>query len=113
MTRRGDRRRFGIVGVLAEHGPCTAIDLCQALHRGPGTIYPDLVTLEQREGRVVSYWGATVPGTELRRRMYRLANSDERAEHHRRRKELLEAARQAPALPPLRIVPKPAIGGAG
>jgi len=110
MTRQGDRRRFAIVGVLAERGPSTAISLCHALHRGPGTIYPDLVALEQ-QGRVVSYWGDAVPGTELRRRMYRLATDDERRDHQRRR-EQLEAAKRAPAKPPLRVVPKPCGGAA-
>jgi len=110
MTRQGDRRRFAIVGVLAEQGPSAAISLCHVLHRGPGTIYPDLVALEQ-QGRVVSYWGHVVPGTELRRRMYRLANDDERRDHQRRR-EQLEAAKRAPAKPPLRVVPKPCGGAA-
>jgi DNA-binding PadR family transcriptional regulator len=110
VTRRGDRRCFAIVGVLAERGPSTGIDLCTALHRGPGTIYPDLMGLEQ-QGRVVGYWGDTMPGTQLRRRLYRLATDDERRDH-RRRQEQLKAAKQAARIPPLRVVPKPAIGGA-
>jgi len=111
MTRQGDRRRFAIVGVLAEEGPSTAISLCHALHRGPGTIYPDLVALEQ-QGRVVSYWAAgTGTGTGTRRRLWRLATDDERRDHQRRR-EQLEAAKRAPAKPPLRVVPKPCGGAA-
>lgn len=106
MTRRADRRRFAIVGVLAEHGPTSGFDLCLILHRPSGTIYPDLAALEH-EGRIVADW-TEVDVLGPRRRLYRLSTDDER-HGHRRRREQLEAAKQVGRTRPLRVVPKPAI----
>lgn len=104
MTRRADRRRFAILGVLAEHGPSTGIDLCLTLHLPSGTIYPDLAALES-DGRIVGEWGQ-VDALGPRRRLYRLATDEERRAHRRRREEL-EAAKRAGRTRPLRVVPQP------
>lgn len=76
MTRRAARRRYAILGALAEHGPATATQLCQLLHRASGTLYPDLAVLEG-EGRVVGKW---TTGPHPRRRLYRLPTPQERAD---------------------------------
>lgn len=123
MTRRTDRRRYAILGVLAERGPSTGLDLCLILHRPSGAIYPDLAALED-QGRIVGEWekpNFSTPffapalrderGPRPRRRLYRLATDDERRAH-RARREQLEAARRAGRTRPLQIVPKPALGGA-
>lgn len=111
MTRRAERRRWAIVGVLAERGPSTAPAIAEALYRNAGAIYYDLMVLEEDEARVVSYWGGTVPGTELRRRMYRLSTDDERGAHRRRRSltELFFDPASVP--PPRRRWLSPAMGG--
>lgn len=108
MSRRAERRRFAIVGVLAEYGPSTGFGLCLILHRPSGTIYPDLAALED-QGRIVGEWLLT-PAGQPRRRLYRLATDGERRAH-RSRREQLETATQGTRTP-LRIVPRPAGGAA-
>lgn len=94
MTKRADRRRYAIVGALAERGPSTGIDLCIALYRGLGTIYPDLVVLEN-DGRIVSEWAAPLTPLSPPRRLYRLPTDDERRAH-RKRAHALKLATERP-----------------
>lgn len=123
MTRRADRRRWAIIGVLAECGPLNAVAIAELLHRNGGAIYYDLMVLED-QGRIVGEWEK--PGcTEVfhdpaltggqpfrpRRRLYRLATDDERRAHGDRRRAL-EAAKQAGRARPLRVVPQPHGGAA-
>jgi hypothetical protein len=73
--RRAERRRYAILGALAEHGPTGALELCRLLRRPAGTLYPDLSALEA-DRRVVGEW---LTGPWPRRRLYRLPTVDERA----------------------------------
>lgn len=106
--RRAIRRRYAILGVLAENGPTSGIDLCWLLHRSSGTIYPDLAALEA-DGRVVGEWHDVRDGYP-RWRLYRLPTDDER---RARRKRSFTEVFFDPALvkpPPLRWAPRPAHG---
>lgn len=69
-SRRVVRRRYSILGVLAERGPSTGIEICYVLRRATGTIYPDLAWMEGY-GLIASEW-ADEPHP--RRRLYRLAD---------------------------------------
>lgn len=73
--RHAERRRYAILGALAEHGPTGALELCRLLRRPSGTIYPDLAALES-DRRIVGEW---LTGPWPRRRLYRLPTDDERA----------------------------------
>lgn len=122
MTRRGDRRRFAIIGVLAERGRMSSPDLCQTLHLPARTMWFDLSALEA-DGRIIGEWEEPGP-TELfydpaqapglppprRRRLYRLTATDERDRRRRLRREVDQeiADRTAAARPPrrrLRLLP--------
>lgn len=93
MTRRGDRRRLAILGALLA-GPAFENDLCARLRRWPGTLYPDLVTLETR-GNVVAEWTEPNPASGLRRRLYRLPTIEEHAERMARRVAMEQRVREA------------------
>jgi DeoR/GlpR family transcriptional regulator of sugar metabolism len=110
MTRRVDRRRERIVDILREHGPLPASAIARLVSRFTVVVYDDLAALEH-EGRIVGYWGDAIPGSTLRRRMWRLATDDEQRDH-RRRLEQVEAAKPAGRTRPLRAVPKPCGGAA-
>lgn len=111
MKRRAEHRRERIVKLLRRHGSLPATAIAELLHRNVWTTYNDLTVMEEVEGRIVGYWSEPVPGSTLRRRLWRLATNDERRAQ-RRRQEQLEVATQAGRIRPLRIVPSPAIGGA-
>lgn len=93
MTRRGDRRRLAILGALLA-GPAFENDLCARLRRWPGTLYPDLVTLETR-GDVVAEWTEPNPASGLRRRLYRLPTIEEHTERLARRVAMEQRVRDA------------------
>lgn len=78
-SKRAVRRRYAILGVLALDGPSYALDLCKALRRGPGTIYPDLSWMEIH-GLVAADWVNQSEGRPRRRR-YRLTTPAEREEN--------------------------------
>lgn len=73
MTKRADRRRYAILGVLAEEGPCGVSVLERRLRREPGTLYPDLAVLEHF-GRIK----VLLPDREPGHTAYRLATTAER-----------------------------------
>lgn len=73
MSRRANRRRYAILGALAEEGPCGVSVLERRLRRAPGTLYPDLAVLE-RAGRIKSLHADREPGHTA----YRLATLAER-----------------------------------
>lgn len=68
MKRRAVRRQYAILGVLARLGPLTQTSIALELHRGLGTLYPDLAVLEHN-GWIVSEWNADYGA---RVRLYRL-----------------------------------------
>lgn len=102
-------RRWAILGVLAERGPSTGLDLCLTLHLPSFAIWPQVTVLEN-EGRIVGEWTTTGP-FKRRVRLFRLPTDDERREHQRLR-EQLEAAKRADAKPRLHVVPRPCGGAA-
>lgn len=110
MNRRTARRRERIVDILREHGPLPATAIARLVSRFTTAVYDDLAVLEH-QGRIVGYWNNLIPGSNLRRRMWRLATDDERRSH-RRRLEQLEAAARAGRTRPLRVVPRPGGGAA-
>lgn len=73
MTRRADRRRYAILGVLAEqHGPVTVDVIERCLRLAPGTLYPDLVVL-LHDNRIKRVSGGSLTD----RTTYRLATPAE------------------------------------
>lgn len=77
------RRRYAILGVLAEWGALNATTLCTLLHHPCATLYADLAALEG-DGRIVGEWVVYAPAGQPRRRLYRLPTDDERAARHAR-----------------------------
>lgn len=71
-SKRAVRRRYAILGVLAETGPTNALTICRMLRRGPGTVYPDLAWMEDH-GLVAADWEERADGRP-RRRLYRSVN---------------------------------------
>lgn len=99
MTRRSERRQYAILGALHEHGPLFELDLCNLLYRWPGTLYPDLASLEG-DGLVVGEWQPHV-ADKPRRRRYRVTTDAERDDGRRRLQEylLVELAKPTDAQP--------------
>jgi DNA-binding PadR family transcriptional regulator len=57
--------------------------MCKILRCGPGTLYPELAILEDK-GLIVARW-VSMGDDRPRRRYYRIATPDERADHKRQR----------------------------
>jgi hypothetical protein len=91
VGRRAARRRYAIVGALAEHGRMSGLGLCLTLHLPSGTIWPDLAALEG-DGRIVGEWVAPLAPLLPPRRLYRLPTDDERRAHRKRARALKLAA---------------------
>lgn len=101
MTRRALRRRYAILGALHEHGPQYEDGLCTLLRAASGTLYADLGALE-RDYLIVGEEGAPTVA-QPSRRLYRLANADERDRGWRARRTVEDelAARRAGRRAPL------------
>lgn len=74
--KRATRRRYEILGVLHEHGPQFENELCILLGRRPGTLYPDLSTLEAAS-LITGEWEECNDGR-CRRRRFRITSPDKR-----------------------------------
>lgn len=75
MNRRTIRRRYAILGVLAQYGPSSATEVALRLRYQPGSLYPDLVAMEG-ERLVDSEWAENF-GEMPRHRLYRVAKNDQ------------------------------------
>lgn len=81
VGRRAERRRYAILGALAEHGPQRTRDVAKCLRIGLVETGNQLLLLE-KQGRVVSELTLAPPGEPLPR-FYRLPHEWERRQDGR------------------------------